>query len=283
LYLGIALASVIIITGFFSYHQQAKSSKIMESFKYLVSQAGISLMKLVRINFILFFSKLVLFDMEDQEILIQNILLLEVFIILLERKKRFFEIEFLDIVEIRRGDRIPADIRIIRANGLKIDNSSLTGESEPQARGTEYTSEDPLETRNLAFFGTFAVEGLFSFLLLLFKLLLFKGSCIGIVIRTGDKTFIGRIANLTAGLFFKICFLCKTKMFVGVERGNTPIASEINHFIRIITIIAVFVGVIFCICSLSLGYTYVEAVVFLISVIVAQVPEGLFVLYLFRI
>ncbi len=65
----------------------------------------------------------------------------------------------LDIVEIRRGDRIPADIRIIRANGLKVDNSSLTGESEPQSRGTEYTNEDPLETRNLAFFGTFAVEG----------------------------------------------------------------------------------------------------------------------------
>jgi len=69
----------------------------------------------------------------------------------------------LDIVEIHRGDRIPADIRIIRANGLKIDNSSLTGESEPQSRGIEYTSEDPLETRNLAFFGTFAAEGLFAF------------------------------------------------------------------------------------------------------------------------
>jgi sodium/potassium-transporting ATPase subunit alpha len=41
MYLGIALASVIIITGFFSYHQQAKSSKIMESFKYLIPQAGI--------------------------------------------------------------------------------------------------------------------------------------------------------------------------------------------------------------------------------------------------
>ena len=53
------------------------------------------------------------------------------------------------------------------------------------------------------------------------------------------------------------------------------IASEIRHFIRIITIIAVVIGVIFCVCSLSLGYTYVEAVVFLISVIVAQVPEGL--------
>ena len=38
MYLGIALATVIILTGFFSYHQQAKSAKIMESFQYLVPQ-----------------------------------------------------------------------------------------------------------------------------------------------------------------------------------------------------------------------------------------------------
>jgi len=63
--------------------------------------------------------------------------------------------------------------------------------------------------------------------------------------------------------------------YVGVQSTSTPIAAEINHFIRLITIIAVIIGVIFSICSLSLGYTYVEAVVFLISVIVAQVPEGL--------
>ncbi|CAF1094455.1 unnamed protein product [Rotaria sordida] len=207
MYLGIALASVIIITGFFSYHQQAKSSKIMESFKYLVPQQACVVRhgKSRNIN--------------PDKIVVG------------------------DIVEIQRGNRIPADIRIIRAHGLKVDNSSLTGECEPQVRGIEYTNDDILETRNLAFFGTFAVEG----------------SCIGVVIRTGDKTFIGRIANLTAG----------------IERGHTPIAVEITHFIRIITIIAVVVGVIFCICSLFLGYTYVEAVVFLISIIVAQVPEGL--------
>ncbi|CAF1209285.1 unnamed protein product [Rotaria magnacalcarata] len=203
----IALASVIIITGFFSYYQQAKSSKIMESFKYLVPQAA-CVVRHGRSR-----------NINPEKIVIG------------------------DILEIRRGDRIPADIRIIRAHGLKVDNSSLTGESEPQARGIEYTNDDPLETRNLAFFGTFAVEG----------------SCIGVVIRTGDKTFIGRIANLTAG----------------IERGNTPIAIEINHFIRIITIIAIVVGLLFCICSLFLGYTYIEAVVFLISIIVAQVPEGL--------
>ena len=71
MYLGIALASVIIITGFFSYHQQAKSSKIMESFKYLVPQAGIILINSISINrffFFFIFSKHVSYDMEYQEI-----------------------------------------------------------------------------------------------------------------------------------------------------------------------------------------------------------------------
>jgi len=64
-----------------------------------------------------------------------------------------------DIVEVKFGDRIPADIRIIECRGFKVDNSSLTGESEPQSRGPEFTHENPLETKNLAFFSTNAVEG----------------------------------------------------------------------------------------------------------------------------
>ena len=54
-----------------------------------------------------------------------------------------------DIIMVKGGDRIPADIRIIEASGMKVDNSSLTGESEPQTRTPEFTHENPLETRNL--------------------------------------------------------------------------------------------------------------------------------------
>jgi sodium/potassium-transporting ATPase subunit alpha len=64
-----------------------------------------------------------------------------------------------DLVEVRAGNRIPADIRILGAHQFKVDNSSLTGESEPQSRGPEYTSDNPLETKNLAFFSTNAVYG----------------------------------------------------------------------------------------------------------------------------
>ena len=64
-----------------------------------------------------------------------------------------------DVVEIKFGDRVPADVRIIEARNMKVDNSSLTGESEPQSRSPEFTAENPLETKNLAFFSTNAVEG----------------------------------------------------------------------------------------------------------------------------
>lgn len=64
-----------------------------------------------------------------------------------------------DVVEVKFGDRIPADIRIIESRGFKVDNSSLTGESEPQSRSIEFTHDNPLETKNLAFFSTNAVEG----------------------------------------------------------------------------------------------------------------------------
>lgn len=57
------------------------------------------------------------------------------------------------------GDRIPADMRVIAAHAFKVDNSSLTGESEPQSRSPDSTHDNPLETKNLAFFSTNAVEG----------------------------------------------------------------------------------------------------------------------------
>jgi len=69
----------------------------------------------------------------------------------------------------------------------------------------------------------------------------------------------GRIANLASGL----------------EVGETPIAREIGHFIHIITAVAVFLGVSFFIIAFILGYHWLDAVIFLIGIIVANVPEGL--------
>lgn len=65
-----------------------------------------------------------------------------------------------DIIEVKFGDRVPADMRVLESRNFKVDNSSLTGESEPQSRGPEKTHDNPLETKNLAFFSTNAVEGM---------------------------------------------------------------------------------------------------------------------------
>lgn len=73
--------------------------------------------------------------------------------------KREIEAELLvpgDIIEIPNGAKIPADIRILDSWDMRVDNSSLTGESDPLLRSAECTNSDnPLETKNLAFFGTF--------------------------------------------------------------------------------------------------------------------------------
>jgi len=148
-----------------------------------------------------------------------------------------------DVVEVKFGDRLPADLRILEARQFKVDNSSLTGESEPQARGPEFTHENPLETKNLGFFSTNAVEG----------------TAVGMVVNIGDNTVMGRIAGLASGL----------------DTGDTPIAKELAHFIHIITAVAVFLGVSFFIIAFILGYHWLDAVIFLIGIIVANVPEGL--------
>jgi len=207
LYLGIVLSAVVIITGVFQYYQESKSDAIMESFKNMVPQQALAIR-----------------GGEKKAVLARTLVLG-------------------DIVEVKGGDRIPADLRIIQSSNMKVDNSSLTGESEPQARDNQDSTTTVLEAKNLAFFSTNCVEG----------------SARGIVIRCGDNTVMGRIAALASN----------------VDSGDSPIAQEIEHFIHIITGVAVVLGVVFFILAFVLGYHWLEAVIFLIGIIVANVPEGL--------
>jgi len=72
---------------------------------------------------------------------------------------------------------VPADIRLVEVSGLKIDQSSLTGESEPVSLTTKPTNDNFFESRNMAFFGTNCVEG--------------RGK--GIVVATGNNTVMGSL------------------------------------------------------------------------------------------
>ncbi|KAI8613979.1 E1-E2 ATPase-domain-containing protein [Chytriomyces sp. MP71] len=87
-----------------------------------------------------------------------------------------------DIIVIQSGDKIPADVLIIGSTELKVNNSSLTGEADPQKRSKRNSHNNPLEATNLAFNGTLAVIG----------------NGYGIMVRTGDNTVIGQIASLMA-------------------------------------------------------------------------------------
>ncbi|XP_066495359.1 potassium-transporting ATPase alpha chain 2 [Tiliqua scincoides] len=207
LYLGVVLALVVILTGMFAYYQEAKSTNIMASFSKMIPQQA-----------------LVIRDAEKREMPADQLVVG-------------------DIVEIKGGDRIPADIRILTSQGCKVDNSSLTGESEPQSRSCEFTHDNPLETKNIAFYSTTCLEG----------------TATGMVINTGDRTIIGRIASLASG--------------VGNEK--TPIAIEIEHFVHIVAAVAITIGVIFFIIAVAMHYHVLRSIIFLIGIIVANVPEGL--------
>ena len=69
---------------------------------------------------------------------------------------------------------------------------------------------------------------------------------------------------------------CIGALTFNVSSGDLPIAHEIEHFIHIITTVAVVLDVIFFVLAFILGYQWLEAVIFLIGIIVANVPEGLF-------
>ena len=93
----------------------------------------------------------------------------------------------------------------------------------------------------------------------IFVTLLVLGSCRGIVIGTGDRTVMGRIANLTTG----------------VDTVKSPISKEIDHLVTIITTIAVIISLIFFILAFIVGFFWLDAIIFLIGIIIANVPEGL--------
>uniref|UniRef100_A0A8C6YBI7 Sodium/potassium-transporting ATPase subunit alpha n=1 Tax=Naja naja TaxID=35670 RepID=A0A8C6YBI7_NAJNA len=207
LYLAVALIAVVVVTGCFGYYQEFKSTNIIASFKNLVPQQAT-----------------VIRDGDKFQINANQLVVG-------------------DLVEIKGGDRVPADIRIITGQGCKVDNSSLTGESEPQSRTPECTHESPLETRNIAFFSTMCLEG----------------TATGVIINTGDRTIIGRIASLASG----------------VENEKTPIAIEIEHFVDIIAGLAIFFGATFFVVAMVIGYPFLRAMVFFMAIVVAYVPEGL--------
>jgi len=207
LYIAIALFGVVLLNAIFTYLQERQSEKIIESFNKMLPV----MVSVIR-------------DGREQNITAKTVVPG-------------------DVMMLYEGDRISADGRLIEHSQLKVDLSSLTGESEPELRHLECTHENILESRNMVFSGTLVQSG--------------HGKAV--VYATGMQTQIGSIVQLTKE----------------TEEVDTPIRKELRHFIKIISTIAIILGVLFFIISVAIGKGELGSLIFAIGIIVANVPEGL--------
>ncbi len=153
-----------------------------------------------------------------------------------------------DIILLEEGDAVSADARLIEASDMRVDNSTLTGESKPIHKTADAVVDGKeflwTEIPNLVFAGTTVSSG--------------TGKAA--VIATGMHTEIGRIASLTQEL----------------EVEKSPLQREIEKVTKIVTILSVSMGVVFFFVGTSIGkLSLAAAFLFAIGIIVANVPEGL--------
>lgn len=148
-----------------------------------------------------------------------------------------------DIVKVTGGEKVPADLRVLSSSDLKVNNASLTGENVDIKLGKEANHEQLYEAKNIARSGCNFTSG----------------HGIGVVFSTGDNTFFGTIASSTTA----------------IKRPPTLMKHEIHRLIKIMAIVAFTLGIAFFILALFNGYTWIEAVIFMIGIVVANVPEGL--------
>ena len=152
-----------------------------------------------------------------------------------------------DVMMLAEGDRISADGRLVQEAELRVDQSTLTGESHPVPRTSEAFLRDdvsPAEMRNLVFAGTTVSAG----------------TAKAVVFSTGMETEFGKIAHLTQS----------------VEEEPSPLQKEMTVITKTVTVIAVSIGVVFFALSIALaGMNLVEGFIFALGMIVAFVPEGL--------
>lgn len=151
-----------------------------------------------------------------------------------------------DVVLLEAGDKVPADLRLLAAHSILMQEAILTGESVPVEKHTEPVAEDaPLGDRScIAFSGTLVASG--------------QGK--GVVVATGSKTEIGRISGLLSE----------------VEMLTTPLVEQMGVFAKWLTILILLIAAIL----LAFGYyaqdyDFTEMFMVVVGLSVAAIPEGL--------
>lgn len=152
-----------------------------------------------------------------------------------------------DLVDLEAGDAVPADLRLIAADNLRIQESTLTGESNSVEKG-----EDPIEDAkvalaeraNMAYASTAVTQG----------------SAMGIVVKTGTDTEIGSIQQDVSD----------------VKEQVTPLMSNLNRLGVNLSLFIVVVAVLLFIAGLfTKTYSLPTLTIAIITMVVGSIPEGL--------
>ena len=150
-----------------------------------------------------------------------------------------------DIIYLESGETVPADIRILSCESLKVDESALTGESVPVQKSSDVLKNNLIlqEQKNMLFLGTSITNG----------------KSTGIVVSTGKNTEIGKIAlSLNE-----------------IDRIETPLQLKIKELSKKITFIVFIILIFIFILALINKYTILEIIMLCSSLAVAAIPEGL--------
>ena len=149
-----------------------------------------------------------------------------------------------DVLLLEEGEQVPADARLVETAEMRVDNSSLTGESLPARRTAEPVLDGhALDVSNLVFAGTTILSG--------------RGRAV--VYATGMRTEFGKIAHLSTA----------------VERAPSPLQKEITRLSHVVGLISLAMGLLFFAIGLSKGLGLWISAIFGIGLIAANVPEGL--------
>lgn len=162
-------------------------------------------------------------------------------------KQRIPSIELVpgDIVLLQSGDKVPADLRLIRCRDLQIDESTLTGESVPVEKCSEpLPAETPLaERRNLSFTSSLVTYG--------------QGQ--GIVYATGAKTEVGRISTLVST----------------ADVLETPLTKKIARFSRMLLVAILVLAAMTFVVGILRGQAAFDMFMAAVALSVGAIPEGL--------
>ena len=148
-----------------------------------------------------------------------------------------------DVLLVADGDRITADARVVQSDQLLVNNAPLTGEARPVALSSRPARGELVDSLNILFAGSTVL----------------RGTGVAVVFATGHNTEFGKIASLSRD----------------VRRPPSPIQRETNRMVRILTMVAVTMGTLFFAYGVVSGRPLWVNLVFMMGIIVANVPEGL--------